>query len=110
MLTPNERVELLKKARALIDLGWTQRVRARDQAGQPVYPNNSYAVSFCMLGACERVGIGDVGRTFEPVGITLRTIADYNDLPTRKKEEVLGVFDRAITVWTRRANKHTRKQ
>lgn len=95
----------LKEARRLVEAGWTQGVAARDHEGQPVAPQSSTAVCFCVLGAISRVTRSSVSmfniilKTFDAVvpGDGWAT-EKWNDAPGRTQTEVLDAFDRAIAL------------
>jgi hypothetical protein len=94
-------LEGLKKARALIEAGWTQDTWARDAEGEPVWPESEDAVCFCTRGAVraatrwngpERYAMFELLEGEIPSGM----IAQWQDSPERTKEEVLDLFDTVI--------------
>lgn len=105
-MTNERELELLKAARAKIELGWCQNANARDKYGDDVSPNYPEAVQWCIIGATLAVagnvavvsrmqdmlklsaGIGDVPFT--------NSLSWFNDKPGRTKYQVLALFDEAI--------------
>jgi len=96
-------LEILKAARELLAVPerWTTGVLARAQSGYEVTPSSAKAVSWCMSGACLKIG-GDestFSATFCSVidALDLDTcIPIWNDAPERTHAEVLARFDTAI--------------
>jgi len=94
--------KVLKKGRSRIEQGWGQR-KLLDKYG-----------NYCIVGAIDYIddlGYAPDGRPSHAAGMLLALAADlnlslgkglvgplasWNDTPSRKKEEVLQVFDRAI--------------
>lgn len=97
--------------------GWTQQYYARDKSGDIAGPLSGNATCFCSYGAIKKA----IGADFEGLNggeytsevqdaLTsleiavidysgLRTsIIDYNDRRTTTKEDILGVFRRAIEI------------
>ncbi len=98
-------LEGLKRAKALIERGWTQHTRARDAAGDPTHADSADAVMFCVDGACVRVAF-ETGIDGWAIADRLETalgkrgfnasIARWNDRPDRTKEEVLALMEEVI--------------
>lgn len=90
----------LRKARALIShpKNWTTDASARDRNGERIWLGSPQAVSFCALGACERVGVGYYDFLKDSVDVLssgdVNSIAFFNDSHTH--DEVLWMFDLAI--------------
>ena len=99
-------VEHLRKARKLIDAGWTRDSYARDDKGHTVDRFSDSATCFCALGALDRVvgdsgGIARLEDAFETLSSVLParcngSVVDFNDRVAKDKDEVLAAFDRAI--------------
>lgn len=103
-----ESVNLLTKARAVIERGWCQGAFARDAQGQPVAPTDPLAETFCIRGATRVIeptndDLRLVAHSYLEDVIKARTyrvyssLASYNDYPSRTQAEVLAVFDAAIS-------------
>lgn len=98
-------IEGLKRAKELLEGGWTQHTRARDAENNPVAVGDNRAVRFCIEGACDHaeydLGTPD-GMLQEYVEGALISrgevdnIPAWNDLPSRTKEEVLELMEEAI--------------
>ena len=92
---------LLRIARELGDVShtlrhpefWTQHVCARDRHGDATPPFDVDAVSFCLLGACERSRVSPETRGFlnVHVGCTTR----FNDDSGTTHEDVLDAIAEA---------------
>lgn len=110
-------VEVLTKARALIEKGWTQGTNARQKNNRETSPQSKTACKFCAIGAMVREAnleslfsrdrrslatrldhaLAKVHPEFIPdEDNSLRAIAQFNDLPTTTKEQILEVYDHAI--------------
>lgn len=95
--------EILLEARDLIAKPehWTQGVAARSASGAFVMPSADCATSFCMYGAITRTSAKYCVST-ESLATELRmtlhgpAIAEYNDAPNRKHEDVLSMMDATI--------------
>lgn len=103
----DEVIEGLKKARTLLENGWTTGKTARNSRGESVGVYDPTACSFCVLGAVWRVGcfVDPLGGEMEElvrrairVRVPLGSHAPgtYNDAEGRTKEEILSVIDEAI--------------
>jgi len=110
-------IDLLKKARALVVAGWTQKVSARDSNGLQVTARNPTATCFCMIGALDASDRDndEEGKiyseaytylTFEVGKTGVKSIPAYNDAPGRKQEEVVERFDNAILAAEEDRKKH----
>ena len=102
---------VLSDARALLaEPGvWTQTSFARDAQGQPCESSSPEACQFCALGAIERAEHTRYGFAMHwsasrealvaalPQG-ALDSVMVFNDNPTRTVDEVLALFDRAVTL------------
>lgn len=92
-------LELLKAARETISTPdkWTQYAIAKNTSGEIRSADESDAVCFCMLGAIWKnsrqsgSAEGELKNT-----INGRSIAGFNDDPSRTHDEVLNVFDKTI--------------
>ncbi|MDB5584350.1 MAG: hypothetical protein JWR80_9526 [Bradyrhizobium sp.] len=89
----------LDEARALIERGWCQKAFARAGDGSKVKVCHGDAVSFCSMGALDRVGAwasGPINALEAAVGVTVvADVMDWNDAPERTQAEVLDAFKRA---------------
>lgn len=83
----------LRKMRALIQRGWTQRYMARDALGRHTDPHNPDAVCWCIVGASDRVDMPPWA-LFDGRRRLLR--AAWNDDPRRTKTEVIACIDNSI--------------
>ena len=99
----SDTVEILRKAKQLVQAGWCKGYAARDANDSPVDCYGPQAVSFCMYGAIERVR--DLGPFWDEDGEYAEgyleqavgcDIADFNDADDTGKPDVLAAFDRAI--------------
>jgi hypothetical protein len=95
--------EVLVKARAKIEQGWTQGTFARNGNQEYVYPTDSDAVSWCVRGAICVVVVEeteDLGfrarRLLASANQITEGLAVWNDTPGRTQAEVLAAFDKAI--------------
>lgn len=108
-----ETIALLELARDLIAKpgGWCQRTLARKKGGAATHPQDTSAVSFCMLGACERVaserGGGWFERRYRTAAALEKTLffdqdsrpdslAQWNDCVAKEQAAVVQVFDDTI--------------
>lgn len=93
-------IDLLRKARALIEQGWSQGCGAKDANGFPVSTSSQEATSYCAIGALEAAGDLSFGhwRALEALraGLPEASITGWNDARDRTKEEVLDLYDRVI--------------
>lgn len=99
------RLQVLRRARALLEAGWTQHLLARDADGKSVAPWSDRATCFCLLGALQR-SIVDEAPACEAVSyVTEHSLLQkrlkmhpgtWNDLPFMKKENVLSFMDKYI--------------
>ena len=91
--------EVLVKAKALVEKGWTQEVSARDDYGYHVEPTDSNACYWCATGALQAVlprnvlfsDYCDLLTREAPCDIIL-----FNDDADTTKEDILKVYDEAI--------------
>ena len=102
-------LEILKETRRLLDeKGWTQGAYARDNRGSCVEVESPAASCFCLSGALRRAhaNLGyDSFSSYAANAATLylaeagagRSIPAWNDAPSRTKDDVLKLVDRAIT-------------
>lgn len=99
--------EVLVAARGLIAQGWCKGHYAKDASGQSVTSIDDNARSFCAAGALSNVlnkPPGEVLTRQDGSGMVEylesflggRKLADYNDHPLTKQEDVLALFDKAI--------------
>lgn len=100
------KLELLKKARSLLQdpARWTQGVNAKDAAGNVTLPNSNGAHCFCALGALMKAqNTSDVfnyhvSEVYEELRQQCGGVDPivWNDVPGRRHDEVLALFDRTI--------------
>lgn len=102
--------EILREARRLIEAGWCQNARARDEGGRAVEPSSPVAIRFDPLGAIERAVLnlfrGDgrylaqnYHKGFYALARGLHTgaaVAAWNNASARRQAEVLALFERAM--------------
>ena len=103
--------ELLEKTVDLLkeDGRWCQKAFARDKSGNPCSIINTYATSFCLLGALEKCNDTSLGWGLEKLvieklhGVMLRkygggwgSISNWNDYEGRKQEEVVDLLETVI--------------
>lgn len=114
MTTENPTVELLKKARGLIQnpANWVQGVNARNAKGETTGSISSDATCFCAAGALlnathssNLVGLftyeeATMDASNEAMGLLRKAVSgsiiEYNDRPTTTHAKVLEMFDSAI--------------
>ena len=98
-------LEGLKRAKALLEGGWTQFTRARDAENNPVAVGDTRAVKFCMEGACRQAEIDlstpdDLLAEYVEDALVNRGknghVPEWNDQFGRTKEEVLELMEEAI--------------
>ena len=94
----------LRRARALVERGWTKGEPARNAAGEGCHPSSQHAVEWSAFGAiyatvptyadylaaCARLQ-DLIGASPEDLNLSL-----WNDAPGRTQADVLDLFDRAI--------------
>lgn len=93
--------EVLIKARALVEKGWTKGAGARRANGASVYPDDNEACRWCILGAVNAAEYHDRELRLRAItklkaAIPKAGIADFNDDPATTHADVLAAFDRAI--------------
>jgi hypothetical protein len=97
---------LLARARELIEDGWTKGASARTKNGKVVDPSDPKAVRFCLIGSLIRAR-RDLNASppvyWKAIDTLLDTrddmphgLAAWQDKYSRKKSEVLDLFDEAI--------------
>lgn len=89
----------LRAARELIARPgtWTQGYYARNARGQNVQVTSKNAVCWCLVGAVERVGGGDL--EIEMLALAIDdSPPDWQDEPCRTHAEVLDVLDKTIAL------------
>lgn len=103
MADSNSVVDVLILARSYIEKGWCQNIWARDSKGKACMHYDPRAVSWCIVGSvglAERLlEISTNANHYELLRKTAETAAlsPWNDDGSRTKEEVLEVFDKAIS-------------
>lgn len=101
-----EAAEGLRKARALIEKGWTQGLYydTKYEGFLNKHLKRRPSHSYCALGAVgTAVPLASLrGRMegFLEIAVDYAPIMSFNDHPNRTKEQVLAAFDRAITYAT----------
>lgn len=97
-------VEVLRAARAKIEIGWTQGSYARDKHGNRVSEISPLATCWCLLGACcaqfeGAIIINEHAVTrFLQFATGCSKLEAWNDTNGRTAGEVLSAFDRAIAL------------
>lgn len=110
-MTKKTKHRLLRQARSIIERGWCQGCEARDRNGNWVPTFSNKAVKFCTWGGVERareeLGIKwspDEAFAIEDLLLSCTKnqddIANWNDMPSRRKSQVLSLYDRAIAKLT----------
>lgn len=102
LILPGEASSVLSAAADIIEKpgAWTQRAYARDAKGEWVRPTSSpAAVSFCLMGAVERVMGNSYGAPYRAIARGFDAVydtgpADYNDTRGRTQEEVVAAARR----------------
>ena len=101
----NELKDHLVKARSYIERGWTQNEYARDAEGECVFAYDPTAVCWCVRGAFRAVD-GEWPQSVESdrgafllaeVG-HIDSLTNWNDSLSRTQQDVLDLFDKAISV------------
>ena len=108
---------LLVEARDAIRSGWTKFAPARNKAGKRVDILDGSATCWCLTGSLDRVYFQDPDTHWggpdelHPLRVAhellvrfvpkteygiVATLADYNDLPSTTREDVIAMFDKAI--------------
>ena len=102
--------QILVKARALIERGWTQNTAARNADGDHVAATSRHACRWCATGALYVVyesipewredpkpaEARDLVRAAIPNRNDYETIVGFNDADNTTQADVLAVFDKAI--------------
>ena len=97
-------IQTLQKLREKIIAGWTQCTSARNSLGLPVEMDSPEACQFCIMGGLDAV-TGDDYTVWKQALLFLNealptdfygTVISYNDTPSRTKEEMVALVDRAI--------------
>lgn len=107
-ITPDA-LEILKRARDIVTLGWTRGVGARNAYGRPVSSSDPTATCWCLIGATNtarhqlfpnpeqfvyaaevHIHVNNWLRRYHAHLVT------YNDAPERTQVEVLAFLDKAI--------------
>lgn len=82
---------------------WTQRSYARDNDNEPVIPESSEAVKFCLLGAAKRIAGGDrESITFTKITDSIQTAINKcypNKVCTYTFGGILSFNDSPTTTW-----------
>jgi hypothetical protein len=95
----NKAIQILKRARELINQGWTKSAYARDKDGLKVPNSSSKAVCWCVEGAIYRAAY-ELDYDSYPSRRMFQNIyggmVDFNDAIARNKEQVLTAFDKVI--------------
>ena len=100
-------IECLRGARDILarDGAWTRGAFARDNLHRPCSAGSGEAVTFCAIGACQRVvrhlPYQEGSNTLDAAITHLHRCAGmaidtYNDMLETKRDEVVGMFDCAI--------------
>lgn len=113
-------IDTLRKARALVERGWTQGTSARDLSGNGLPEYDSHAVCWCITGALtairasrhrtdqEREDELNARRALSTALIrqsaNFIALTAWNDDPSRTKNEVLKLFDDTIERLEKQAN------
>lgn len=90
--------EVLRKARALIDIGWTKGASARNKRHESTSCLAPNAICWCIGGAIDRAAAEldvDSFEAYNALGMDLDAIIAFNDSQPSKKP-ILALFDRAL--------------
>lgn len=97
-------LQVLKKARKLVQQGWAQGSYAYAKDGSTVRATHRHAAKFCVMGACFRAA-GSTTDTISKAAIQhLANVArpnigyldEWNDKPYRRKADAVALFDKTI--------------
>jgi hypothetical protein len=95
--------QALRAVRARLVRGWSQGANARDGAGRAVGIASDEAEAWSLLGAFALAATDGIPLRHVPVALRAladvtqaRSLNDWNDAPSRNKEEVLSALDSAI--------------
>jgi hypothetical protein len=101
---------LLLHARTMIECGWTQLADARGADGEAIEPWSSRAAAWSLLGALvaaleaeamenEPLALDQLGAACAALAAVIDhdSLESWNDDPTRTRDQVLNVLDRAAT-------------
>lgn len=96
-----EDLVVLRKARELIEWGWTGGVRARTAGGAQVHPLHPLATRFCLTGAIWRATEGKWWprqRAYRQLrqALDVWVLHKFND--SHRQADVLAALDDAITI------------
>lgn len=91
-MTNKDRLKKLRKLLA-VRKRWTRDAFARDKRVRSCEPTSKNAVSWCLYGGCERVGIEHPAPLFT---FLIKGIAHFNDDPGTNHKDILKVIDEAI--------------
>lgn len=93
----------LRRARTiLLENDWSQCASARDEEGEPCSVFSDDALGFSALGALWKVGGHPDGEAERLLELSLlgvwkgSGVEEYNDAPSRTKDQILRLYDRAI--------------
>lgn len=96
-------IDILKRARALVERGWCQGTYSRDERGVASL-SKSQDCSWCSVGALDTAAGSDSDKylaAYDELATAITPGGDvgvvkWNDAPGRTQAEVLAMFDRAI--------------
>lgn len=105
-MTKRKLAQILRKARKLLEKGWTQGHWARDKEGLPADWASKEAACFCLGGAMRRAVVDAGAHAVEyhaatrelhtVMGFRLGSIPPWNDADTRRPHHVLARVDKGI--------------
>jgi len=104
--TTREAIALLHRAKARIEKGWCQGAMARAEDHSPVSPSSAEATSWCFVGSMQAHVAPSQERVYNIAsdavndmlpGFPYASKASFNDMPGRKKGEVVAVLESAIS-------------
>lgn len=98
----NDILELIDRARSLVDRGWATGCLAKDGAGRPVHELSPKAASWCLVGAFHRAAWDMDGdeEEVEKIKFDLMLVLGavnmtrFNDKTGRTKGEILEWLDK----------------
>ena len=97
MKTKEEELTILRRAKALIEKGWTQNTWCRDAKGNELNADSTDAVCWCLSAALGRAA-NDYGALYlGPLdNIIGHYYIDWNDAPERTQAQVVKALEQAI--------------
>lgn len=103
---PQLDLRVLRRARELIEKGWTTKWFAKTKTGRRCAVNSPYATFWCAMGALQRAVV-DTGyhdgthelmrrHLYPMIDFSFASIAAWNDEAERTQSDVIELFNKAI--------------